>query len=108
MICPHDHQPCTGTSDEECRVLCQRMVLPAGAARPEVPGYPPCGPIDRAGYLLALIERLAGDDPSEWVMDDGRVICRFCRVDQGDRDPPWLHADDCPWVEARRVIEAGR
>ena len=58
--------------------------------------------------LLALIARLADDDPltrSVEGLDDG---CFFCGADtdytQPDYAPYAVHDHDCPWVGARRLL----
>ena len=58
--------------------------------------------------LLALIARLADDDPltsSTEGLDDG---CFFCgawpKYDPPDYVRYAVHDHDCPWVEARRLL----
>jgi hypothetical protein len=54
--------------------------------------------------MKSLLERLAPEDGINIVDDDG-TYCAFCWLEKELKKIKAEHAPDCPWVEARKLLE---
>lgn len=105
MICPRVQAVCT--LDWCAKYGCVDMPIETRAV-PEASARRDARLCINNVVLLALIERLAPADAVLTIRDhDFGTMCPHCR-----RRRTWpqdfTHADDCPWVEARRLIERTR
>jgi hypothetical protein len=58
--------------------------------------------LQNVGLVRDLLDRLAPDDPL--VSVDADSFCWFCGTEGSVHADEHEHADDCPWVEARRLL----
>jgi hypothetical protein len=54
------------------------------------------------GKLKSIIERLAPEECQTYRDSEGDNYCSFCN---GDDNLGITHSCDCPWVEARKLLE---